>query len=192
MKETANRFVVILDANILYPVIIRDALLRFAEAGLYRARWSQEIIDECRNALLKRKPSMGANLDAQIASMRDAFPESWVNGYESLIAGLSLPDPDDRHVLAAAIKAGAQVIVTSNLKDFPENALNPYDIEALSADQFMVRAAELHLSDFLAALRHMRSNYQSPSYSRSEFIQVFRRNGLVETAQLMSADIDML
>lgn len=137
MSEVADRFVVILDANVLYPFGVRDVLLRFAEAGLYRARWSQDILSEWRTSLLKRKPHLEASIDSQLAAMGKAFPEANVEGCENLVPSLNLPDENDRHVLAAAIRASAQVIVTENLKHFPKKVLEKYDVEAQSADNFL-------------------------------------------------------
>jgi predicted nucleic acid-binding protein len=139
VSEIADRFVVILDANVLYPFGVRDVLLRFAEAGLYRARWSEAILLEWTTNLLAQKPHLKGSIESQLAAMRRAFPEALVEEYEGLAASLHLPDKDDRHVLAAAIRAGAQIIVTENLKDFPIDELKPYDIEAMSADSFLAR-----------------------------------------------------
>lgn len=192
MIANVSRFIAVLDANVLYSSIIRDALLRLARAGLFRARWSGKIIDEMRRSLIRQNPGIDARIWKLTDRMHTAFPESWVENYEPLIEGLTLPDPDDRHVLAAAVKAGAQAIVTNNLQDFPKNVLASFGIEPLSADQFMVRTVDLRPSAAMGALRRMRAGYISPPYKRNEFIDIFRRNGLIETAHLMRAEIDML
>src|SRR5450759_1201889 len=103
-------FVVIYDANVLYPSTLRDVLIRLAQTGLVQAKWTETILDETR---LQRTRNL-MNL-----AVRDAV----VTGYEPLIGSLNLPDLDDRHVLAAAIRARAQIIVTFNLRDFPPEAL---------------------------------------------------------------------
>jgi hypothetical protein len=97
--------------------------------GIVRVRWSEAILDECFRSILERRPDLkpGA-LDRTRELMQSAIPDCIVSGYEHLIEGLALPDSDDRHVLAAAIRAGAQTIVTFNLKDFPTQALEAYDI----------------------------------------------------------------
>ncbi len=115
MSDVADRFVVVLDANVLYPFRVRDVLLRFAEAGLYRARWSQRIIAEWTENLIRDKPHLEQSVRSQQRAMAIAFPEAMVAGYEALIPTLQLPDDKDRHVLAAAIRASAQHIVTENL-----------------------------------------------------------------------------
>ena len=167
MRCLADRFVVVLDANVLYPFRIRDALLRFAEAGLFRARWSPAIIDEWRRNLVAQKPEFEDSIDAQIAAMRIAFPEGCVTGGTDLIDSLELPDADDRHVLATAICAGAEHIVTENLKDFPDEKLDEYGISAVSADDFLASTFELYPAEALAALATMRRCYTRPPFTVS-------------------------
>ncbi|MFZ5784690.1 MAG: hypothetical protein ACOY4R_31220 [Pseudomonadota bacterium] len=111
----------------------------------------------------------------------EAFPEAAVTGYEGMIRVLGLPDPDDRHVLAAAIRVGANVIVTENVSDFPADVLDGYDIEARSADEFILNTIELYPADALAALKSMRQRYVNPSQSAEELLQAMLRNGLVAT-----------
>ncbi|MES1250216.1 MAG: PIN domain-containing protein, partial [Chitinophaga rupis] len=110
----------LLDANVLYPAPLRDYLLHLASLGVYEPIWTDSIQDEWIRSLIKVRPDISrAALVATQRAIDKAFPGSNVAGHESLIDNLSLPDPDDRHVLAAAIKGGAQIIVTANLKDFP-------------------------------------------------------------------------
>ncbi len=131
LSHLADRFTVILDANVLYPFRVRDVLLRFYEEGLFRARWTDQIIDEWTRNLIRNRPDHQASVLAQVEQMKAHFNEAWVMGYEPLIQSLQLPDPDDRHVLAAAIVCGAQHIVTENLKDFPAEVLDEFDIEPI-------------------------------------------------------------
>ena len=120
------------DANILYPAPLRDLFIRLAQAGLVRARWTETIHDEWIRNLLKDNPHLSPERLARTRSlMNDAVRDCLVTDYDDLIASLSLPDPDDRHVLAAAIRAGAAAIVTYNLKDFPTEILARFDIETL-------------------------------------------------------------
>ena len=104
MSNVADRFVILLDANVLYPFQVRDAILRFAEAGLFRARWSQQIIDEWTRNLIENRPHLEESIRSQEQAIAEAFPEAMVEGYEYLVPALKLPDEDDRHVLAAAIR----------------------------------------------------------------------------------------
>ncbi len=130
--------IALLDANVLYPAPLRDYLLHLASLGVYEPVWTAAIQDEWIRNLVKARPDINrAALEATQRSMDKAFPGSNVMGYESLIENLSLPDPDDRHVLAAAIKGDAQIIVTANLKDFPSSVLLAYSIRAEHPDEFI-------------------------------------------------------
>lgn len=118
-------FSVVYDACVLYPAPLRDFLIRTALTGVVQARWTEEILEECFRNILKNRPELSsARLERTRGLMRSVIPNSMVEGYEELIDGLTLPDPDDRHILAAAIHAGAQSIVTFNLRDFPEEVLS--------------------------------------------------------------------
>lgn len=132
-------FVVLYDANVLYPSTLRDILVRVAAAGLVQAKWTEEILDETFRNLKDNRPDLDpAHLDRTRELMDKAIRDVLVAGYEPLIDALELPDPDDRHVLAAAIKAKAQVIVTANLKDFPDEVLAQWDVEARHPDDFIL------------------------------------------------------
>lgn len=126
-------FKVVLDANVLYPFTLRDTLLRAAAAGLFQAYWSEEILDEATRNLVDHGVMHAAQAARLRAAMANAFPEALVSGHEHLTAGLK-SDEKDRHVVAAAVKAGAQVIVTANLADFRHL---PEGIEAQSPDEFL-------------------------------------------------------
>lgn len=192
MSEVADRFVAILDANVLYPFGVRDVLLRFTEAGLYRARWSDDILAEWTGNLLEQKPHLKASIKSQLDAMNRAFPEARVEGYQDLIDSLTLPDEDDRHVLAAAIRSDAQVIVTENLKDFPAEALVHYDIEARSADSFLASTFELYPQLAIGALRKMRRDYVAPAMSPGDFILYLNKQGLAQLAAFAKVEIDTL
>lgn len=125
-------FTAFYDANVLYPAPLRDFLMHLALTGVYRARWSSQIHDEWKRNLLINRPELTREqLDRTSALMDKAVPDGLVSDYQSLIEGLKLPDADDRHVLAAAIKCNASVIVTFNLKDFPKDVLDTFDMEPL-------------------------------------------------------------
>ena len=136
-------FVVVYDACVLHPAPLRDLLVRIANTGIVRARWSERILDECFRSILERRSDLDpAALDRTRRLMCEAVPDCLVTRFEHLEAGLDLPDLDDRHVLAAAIRAGAQAIVTTNLKDFPDHVLERYDIEAKRAEMMAELTAE--------------------------------------------------
>jgi hypothetical protein len=137
-------FTVVYDANVLYPAPLRDLLIRVAATGVVRAKWTDEILDEVfRNILKNRADLTEANLARTRELMNGAIRDVLVVGYEPLITALDLPDNDDRHVLAAAIQAGSQSIITNNLKDFPADKLQPYGIEAVPPDEFVLDLLDL-------------------------------------------------
>ncbi len=107
MNPVEDRPVVVLAANVLFPFRKRDLLLRMYHAGLFQARWTARILDEWTRSLLERKPHLEASIRSQLSAMREHFGEALVSGYEPLIRTLDLPDADDRHVLAAAVRCGA-------------------------------------------------------------------------------------
>ena len=132
-------FTVLYDANVLYPNVLRDVLIRLAQTGLVHARWTDRILDEMFESLGEDRPDIPAAALAKLRElMNRAVPDCLVTGYERLIPALTLPDEDDRHVLAAAIRSGAQVIVTANLRDFPDSELAQFGIEAKHPDEFVM------------------------------------------------------
>jgi predicted nucleic acid-binding protein len=130
-------FIVIYDACVLYPAPLRDLLLELAISELFAAKWTETIHDEWIRGLLRSRPELKEKLHNTRRLMNEAVPDALVENFEPLIDGLKLPDANDRHVLAAAIKCNAQIIVTSNLKDFPPESLEPYGIEAMHPDEFI-------------------------------------------------------
>lgn len=192
MTHIADRFTVILDANVLYPYRKRDLLLWFYHYGLFRARWSHDIINEWTQSLLKDRPDLKDSLIKQQSTMSKHFPEAIVHDYEPLSRGLTLPDPNDRHVLAAAIKCGAQHIITENLKDFPNEALHPYDIEAISADEFLNRTFHLYNAQALTIMKERRQTYNNPAFTAPEFIMDLTAKGLPKLATSLRDYIDVL
>ena len=115
-------FVALYDANVLYPGSLRDLMIRLGCSGLYQAKWTEHILDEAFAAIASEQPEIAQKLDKPRERMKQAMqaiPDVTVTGYEDLIPSLDLPDPDNRHVLAAAIACNAQVVVTSNVRHFP-------------------------------------------------------------------------
>lgn len=175
-------FVVIYDACVLYPAPLRDLLLRLAAKGLVRARWTEQILDECfRNIIINRPELNQASLRRTRELMNRAIPDSLVTGFEGLIAGLELPDADDRHVLAAAIRAGAQVIVTANLDDFPAEQLTPYAIEAQHPDEFVLNQIDLAAGTVCAVISEQAAALKNPPLTVGDVLDTLRDNGMVQT-----------
>ncbi len=144
-------YLAVVDACVLAGAGLRDTLLRLAETPrLYVPKWSDDIIAETRRTLecvFGKTPHQTAHLEGEL---RKAFPEAWVSGYKDLEAGLK-NDPKDRHVLAAAIRSGAQTIITFNLKHFGGEALAEYEIEAVHPDDFLVN--QFHLDESLVTYK---------------------------------------
>lgn len=179
------RYTAVLDACVLYPVSVADALLSFADAELYAAKWTTAIEDEWIRNLEKSRPELVGRLGRRRDYMRAAVPDWEVSDptWRSLIPALHLPDPNDVHVLAAAIAGHADCIVTSNLKDFPAHTLELYGIAAIHPDDFLIAQFDLDEIAAIAALREMRTRSKKPHYSAEEFARHFERNGLVAMAE---------
>jgi predicted nucleic acid-binding protein len=181
--------VAILDANVLYPAPIRDLLLQLAFSGLYRARWSAEIDDEWMRNLLAARPELAGRIDRTHAVMHRAIPDALVTDYAHLIPTLSLPDPTDRHVLAAAITATAEVIVTFNLKDFPTAALAPHGLVARHPDVFLQSFIAAMPFQVLAEVRGCVARLTSPLIMPPDYLKVLRYSGLTETAVFLENNL---
>lgn len=180
----ADRFTAFLDACVLGGALRRNILLSLAEAGLFRPRWSVRILEETEKAIASITKG-AADTGRHRAAIERAFPEALVVGYEALMEGLFLPDPDDRHVLAAAIATSASVIVTDNIKDFPSELLAPFGVETRSADDFIADTIELDDVTAISALHRMRERFQDPRLNAERLIQKAEAHGLLQTAMLM-------
>jgi len=157
-------FTALLDANVLVPISLADTMLRAAEQELYRPLWSQIVIDEAIHALRQARPDIsGARVTARFAAMREAFPAAMVTEFECLINDSPLPDPNDRHVLAAARLGGADLIVTRNLKDFPADTLSLFGLAAVGADSFLRDLLDLFPVKMLEVVRNQVAATQQPA-----------------------------
>jgi len=180
------RFAVVLDTNVIYPVIIRDLLFWFAHYELFTIKWSAHIFDEWIR-VMKVKGIDSNEIDKRVRIASQAFPDALVVGYESLIPILELPDKDDCHVLAAAIKSNSNLIVTNNLKDFPEEYLNRFGISAKSADEFLADVIDLNPTIALQAFKEMVIYKKNPRMDQYKVLQILRKNGLQNAANLLHA-----
>ncbi len=182
----SGRFTALLDANVLYPAPLRDFLLRLAEADLYKPKWSAQIQEEWkRNLLQNRKDIKLEMLEKTTAAMEAAFPDAAVMGFEDLVEGLHLPDPDDRHVVAAAIRGQADVIVTCNTKDFPAKSLAKYDLEAQHPDSFVTNLITLDAQKCRQALAAQVKSLKAPPRSKEEVLEILKQCGLVKSVALL-------
>lgn len=185
-------FVVVYDACVLYPAPLRDFLMHLATAGLFAARWSRDIQMEWSRSLLHDRPELGDVIPRTVELMNQAILDCLVTGYQELVPALKLPDPDDRHVLAAAIVAGAQSIVTFNLKDFPADAIDKFGIEAVHPDTFAVQQLDLHAARVVAAARNHRRTLRHPPKGVDPYLETLASQGLVVTAERLRSYRDLL
>ena len=175
------KFTCVLDTNVIYPIEIRDLLFWFAHFELYTPKWSKHIFDEWAS-VMKRKGIEEDEVNKRTSRANAAFPDALVTNYESLIKYLDLPDLKDRHVLAAAIKTNAHLIVTNNLKDFPSITLDAQGLSAKSADDFLTDIIDLNQEVVLEAFLKMVFNRTYPDMDEYMVLDSLRRNGLSDTA----------
>jgi predicted nucleic acid-binding protein len=179
-------FIVVYDANVLYPNALRDLLIRLAQADIFQAKWSDGILDEMFNALRRRtkgKAIPEEKLDELRRRMNLAIRDVRVDNYEPLIEALDLPDKDDRHVLAVAIQAKAQMIATFNLKDFPESSLQPFNVEAKHPDAFVLNQLDLNEVKVHACVQQIVDSRNNSSFE--DVLIELGRIGISESARRM-------
>jgi len=172
-------YAAVLDACVLVPTALCDTLLRLAEDGFFRPLWSQRILNEVEDAVLRVRPSVTAPaVRRRTEQMDSAFVDASVEGWEQVAAGLDLPDPDDRHVLAAAITGGAQAVVTFNLKDFPKEQLQPRGIEARHPDDFLLDQLDLYPSRTMGVLIEQAADLNRPPMDLAGLLNRLERCGV--------------
>ena len=183
-----DRLTALLDANVLYPAGLRDLLLRLADRYLFKPLWSTDIHAEWTASLLADRPEIGADvLERTRAVMDQHFPDALVTGYEVPVFEIDLPDPDDRHVLAAAIHGRADLIVTANLRDFPASRLTPHGLAAQHPDTFVADLFEVDPKAVMEAVRGHRAALRNPPRSASEYLAALDRLGLRKTVSMLRA-----
>lgn len=177
----------------LYPAPLRDFLLELATAQLFRAKWTDEIHEEWTRNLLKARSDLTAEQLARTRKLMDAaVMDCLVRGYKKLIPSLTLPDPNDRHVLAAAIHAGADAIITFNLKDFPASELNQYDIEALHPDEFIHHQFGLQAAAVIITAARCRARLKNPPVSAEDYLATLAAQSLPKTAVELAAYVGVI
>ncbi len=186
------RYTAILDANVLYPQLIRDTLLSLAVESLYHARWSATIHDEWTRNLLKHRPELIDKLPLVVERMNASVPDCLVTNYEKLANTIALPDPGDRHVVAAAIVGHADSIVTFNTKDFPAAVLQPYGIEVQHPDEFLMNQLQLQEIPALRAIKKMRARWTNPARPAQQLIMAFEKRGLPMTADFLREAVTLI
>lgn len=176
-------FIVVYDACVLHPAPLRDLLIRIAQAGIVRARWSDRILDECFESIVARRPTVDTEaLRRTRELMTEAVRDCMVTGFEPLIPSVSLPDADDRHVVAAAVRAGAQVIVTFNTKDFPAESLAAFDIEAKHPDDFLLDSIDIAPGRIAGIVAEQAAELRNPPRTAHEVLDTLAALGLARAA----------
>jgi len=169
----------LLDANVLYPAPLRDLLLSLADEELFDPRWSSEIQQEWIDAVLEEREDLKrSQLNRTEKVMNMAFPDANITGYEYLIANLSLPDPDDRHVLAATIHCQADYLVTFNRKDFPADELKKYNILLASPDNFILGLLHSEETLVIQAFRSQLARLKKPPQTSEQLLNTLEKCGL--------------
>lgn len=173
-------FPALLDTCVLYPAYLCDTLLRLAEAEAYRPLWSADIMRELQRNLIEAGVRE-ERVNRRISEMVRSFPDAMVTGYESLIDGMT-NDLKDRHVLAAAVRANAEVIVTFNLTDFPESAAKLYDIVAVHPDEFLLDQLDLYPGQTIQVLEQQAASYRREPTTVGQLLPLLDRTGLPKFA----------
>ena len=186
---TVDGLVVFLDTNIIYPLIIRDILFWLAYHDVFVPKWSVHVFDEWRRVMSRK--GIGKDIvDKRIDAANLAFPGALVKDYEDLIPMLDLPDVDDRHVLAAAIRSGAKIIVTNNVRDFPADRLKAYNLIAMNTDDFLMFLLSKEEDTSLVAFHDLVDNKRNPKNSKFDVIRQFEVVGLIHFASAMRERIN--
>lgn len=178
--------IAVYDACVLYPFHLRNVLIQCAFDGLVAARWTDDIHAEWIRNLAANSPGTPvARFETTRDMMKAVLPDANVANHRSLIPSLSLPDPDDRHVLAAAIAGGAETIVTWNLKDFPAPQIAPHGIAAVSPDAFLSALHRAYPKALLRSIARARENLRRTTPSVTEFVDALERHGLVAFTSIL-------
>lgn len=186
------KFSVIYDACVLYPAPLRDLLMRLAVTGLFKAYWTDKIHEEWITALLRQGKHSRENLEKVRDLMDKHVADAKVLGYESLIHGLTLPDMNDCHVLAAAIKVNADAIISFNAKDFPCETLDNYGIELLHPDDFIYYQLELNPILCCKVIKNQREALKKPPKTLEEFLLILQQQSLPQTVSTLRQYTDFI
>lgn len=188
------RYTALLDACVLYRVAVADALMSLAATGLFAAKWTTRIESEWIASLERDRPDLQGRLDKRRDDMRAAAFDWEVaeSAWRDVQLHTDLPDPDDAHVMAAAIAGHADCIVTDNARDFPPAVLAPFGITVIHPDDFIVQQIDLNPIVALGAFKAMRARWHRPQASAVDFARALERNGLAATAQRLAEAADLI
>lgn len=186
-------FTVLYDACVLYPAPLRDLLMQLATCELYRAKWSERIHQEWIRNVLKNRPDLNIEILEKIRKTMDkSVLDCLVEHFDDIEQSLKLPDPNDNHVLAAAIVSGCDVIVTFNIKDFPSKELDKYGIEAQHPDDFLMNLTDLNINKFCSAIKAVRTRLKNPPKNTNDYLLTLEKQGLPKTAEFLVSHYSLL
>lgn len=182
MDTRQSAYTAFFDACVFYPAPLRDIIIELATTGLFRAKWSDQVHEEwIKNLLADRKDLSAKRLYRTRDLMNNAVMDCLVTGFEPLISSLTLPDPDDRHVLAAAIYSRSDAIVTTKLKDFPVETLAGFNIEPIHPDEFIFNQFGLNQASVITAVWRCRRRLTSPQISAEQYLSTLSNLALPKT-----------
>jgi hypothetical protein len=173
----------VLDACVLYSAALRDLFMRLTVIFAFQPVWTETIQDEWMRHVLINRPDLTRAQIERTQVLMERYGRDWqAPGYEQYLPVVTLPDENDRHVVAAAIAGDAPVIVTFNLSDFPATALAAYGIEAQHPDAFLCRLFDEEPALFIGAVRDLLAGLKNPPRTLTEELDILRAQGLTETA----------
>jgi hypothetical protein len=182
LATRASSYSAMLDACVLYPAPLRDLLVQIAMTGLFRARWTNEICEEWIGAILRDRPDLSRDqLERTRTLMNTAVRDRLVSGYEPLIGSVVLPDENDRHVVADAIHARCDAVVTFNLKDFPGEAVEAHNIEVIHPDDFLFHQIGRNQARIISSVNAVRRRLVNPAVSADDYLATLRSQSLPKT-----------
>ena len=173
---------VVLDACVLYPAALRDFLLQLVEAEVFKGHMTATILDECFRSIQRKRADLNPErLRATRDAIEDAFGDLLIFDYEPLVDGLTLPDPDDRHVLAAAIQGGVPVVLTFNLRDFPAAVLAAHGVVAMHPDTFLAACVAESPDSVVAVVQKQADGLRNPPTTLNQLLGRLADQGLPNT-----------
>ena len=167
-------YVVVLDANVLYGIEVTDLFATMATRRIFRPHWSPEILDEVRRNLLLRDDLEAPAIDRRLAHLNRALPNALTDVPADLVEAMPVNEKD-RHVLALAVHIGAPTIVTDNLTDFPADLLDPFGVEAISADTFAVAQVDLHADAVVSSIEAIAERRRRQPKTMDEIVDALAR-----------------
>ena len=185
--------IVVLDACVLYPAGLRSLMMWLTVHELIRPKWTDLIHEEWMSNLLRDRPDLIRKQLERTRQLMDKHAgDCLVHGYENHMPSMSLPDEDDRHVVAAGIEAGADAIITWNLKDFPKAIVSLHGMEVQTPDELLCGLLATNMQNVLVAMKDHRASLKNPQKSPAEYLDTLQAQGLTKAAAIVSASIDAL